>query len=128
MLISDTRKKSIVSADLRSGMKGKCQKVFLNLLIEKRKKITKVFNFSVLYCCSHFKNLLNEFSVLFLPSSPNLLMIFTVLYHFPDTSDAMHFLRSVLSNTNYFFLSKGQQARYSHLTMPCLIYTHIFFD
>lgn len=38
MLISDTRKKSIVSADLRSGMKGKCQKVFLNLLIEKRKK------------------------------------------------------------------------------------------
>lgn len=45
--ISDTRKKSIVSADLRPGMKGKCQKVFFNSLIEENKKITQLFNFSI---------------------------------------------------------------------------------
>jgi len=36
------------------------------------------------------------------------------------------FLLSVLSNTNDFFLSKGQQIRYSYLTMTCLIYVQIF--
>lgn len=144
--ISNTRKKSIVSADLKSGMKGRWQKVLLNSLTEVNKKPQKIqktkqnkTNYSALnfFLSSHIwsytlmlsflKNLLSKFSVFLFPCSPNLLKVLKVLYHFSDTSDATPFLMSVLSNTNYFFLSKGQQARYFHLTVSCLIYVHIFF-
>lgn len=113
-------------------MKGKFQNAFLNSLIEQNLKITHHHNLSI-----HMKSytdviilkiLVKQFPLFFLPNSPILLMVFkefhiiSHLYLILTTP----FLLLVAYNTNDFFLSKGQQTRYSHLTTPHLIYVQIY--
>lgn len=76
--ISNTRKKSIVSVDLKSGMRGKCQVVFLNSQIEVKKNCYSALYFfcflvnKVLHWRSHFKKICFMSSQLFFfPVHPN---------------------------------------------------------